>query len=35
MEHGKIGPYHGSGQIIEFPEVRKARYTKDFDGKSA
>ena len=29
MEHGKIEPYHGSGQIIEFPEVRKARYTKE------
>lgn len=30
MEHGKIEPYHGSGQIVEFPEIRKNRYTKDF-----
>ena len=30
MEHGKIEPYHGSGQIVEFPEIRKTRYTKDF-----
>lgn len=22
--------YHGSGQIVEFPEIRKTRYTKDF-----
>ena len=22
--------YHASGEIVEFPEVRKARYTKDF-----
>ena len=22
-----------SGQIVEFPEIRKTRYTKDFDGK--
>jgi len=30
MEHGKIEPYHGSGQIVGFPEIRKNRYTKDF-----
>lgn len=22
--------YHGSGEIVEFPEVRKTKYTKDF-----
>ena len=22
--------YHGSGEIVEFPEIRKNRYTKDF-----
>ena len=22
--------YHGSGQKVEFPEIRKTRYTKDF-----
>ena len=22
--------YHGSGDIVEFPEIRKTRYTKDF-----
>lgn len=22
--------YHGSGEIVEFPEIRKTRYTKDF-----
>lgn len=22
--------YHGSGEIIEFPEIRKTKYTKDF-----
>ena len=22
--------YHASGEIVEFPEVRKAKYTKDF-----
>lgn len=22
--------YHGSGQIVEFPEIRKTKYTKDF-----
>ena len=26
----KVELYHGSGQIVEFPEVRKTRYTKDF-----
>lgn len=30
MEHGKVELYHGSGQIVEFPELRKTRYTKDF-----
>ena len=30
MEHGKVELYHGSGQIVEFPEIRKTRYTKDF-----
>lgn len=27
---GKIILYHGSGQIVEFPEIRKTKYTKDF-----
>lgn len=22
--------YHGSGEIVEFPEIRKTKYTKDF-----
>lgn len=22
--------YHGSGEIIYFPEIRKTKYTKDF-----
>lgn len=22
--------YHGSGEVVEFPAIRKARYTKDF-----
>lgn len=22
--------YHASGEVVEFPEVRKSRYTKDF-----
>ena len=26
----KINLYHGSGQIVEFPEIRKTKYTKDF-----
>ena len=26
----KLELYHGSGQIVEFPEIRKTRYTKDF-----
>ena len=26
----KVELYHGSGQIVEFPEVRTTRYTKDF-----
>ena len=26
----KIELYHGSGQKVEFPEIRKTRYTKDF-----
>ena len=26
----KVELYHGSGQIVEFPEIRKTRYTKDF-----
>lgn len=30
MEHGKVELYHGSGQIVEFPEIRKTKYTKDF-----
>lgn len=32
MEHGKVELYHGSGQIVEFPEIRKTKYTKDFSG---
>ena len=33
MEHGKVELYHGSGQIVEFPEIRKTKYTKvhEFD----
>ena len=30
MDRRKIELYHGSGQIVEFPEIRKTRYTKDF-----
>ena len=30
MDSRKIELYHGSGQIVEFPEIRKTRYTKDF-----
>ena len=26
----KLELYHGSGQKVEFPEIRKTRYTKDF-----
>ena len=26
----KVELYHGSGQKVEFPEIRKTRYTKDF-----
>ena len=26
----KINLYQGSGQIVEFPEIRKTKYTKDF-----
>ncbi|MBU3105122.1 DUF3990 domain-containing protein [Clostridium gasigenes] len=22
--------YHASGEVVEFPEIRKSRYTKDF-----
>ena len=22
--------YHGSGEIVAFPEIRKTKYTKDF-----
>ncbi len=22
--------YHGSGEVVQFPEVRKSKYTKDF-----
>jgi hypothetical protein len=22
--------YHGSGEVVEFPEIRKTKYTKDF-----
>jgi len=24
--------YHASKEIVQFPEIRKARYTKDFRG---
>ena len=27
---GNMELYHGSGEIVEFPEIRKTRYTKDF-----
>lgn len=27
---GQILLYHGSGEVVEFPAVRKTRYTKDF-----
>ena len=30
MSHNGIELYHGSGQVVEFPEIRKTRYTKDF-----
>lgn len=30
MEQEKIILYHGSNEAIEFPEIRKTRYTKDF-----
>lgn len=30
MKAEQIKLYHGSGQRIEFPEIRKTRYTKDF-----
>ena len=30
MNMEKIVLYHGSGQIVEFPEIRKTKYTKDF-----
>ena len=30
MNKNKVELYHGSGQIVEFPEIRKTRYTKDF-----
>lgn len=26
----KIELYHGSGEIVEYPEIRKTKYTKDF-----
>ena len=26
--------YHGSGEIVEFPEIRKTKYTKIFPGDS-
>lgn len=26
----KIEIYHGSNEIVEFPEIRKSKYTKDF-----
>lgn len=30
MSDVKMELYHGSGDIVEFPEIRKTRYTKDF-----
>ena len=31
IEYNKIMElYHGSGEVVEFPEIRKTRYTKDF-----
>ena len=30
MSHNGLELYHGSGQVVEFPEIRKTRYTKDF-----
>lgn len=30
MKIKKMKLYHGSGQAIEFPEIRKTKYTKDF-----
>lgn len=30
MKKESIELYHGSGEIIYFPEVRKTKYTKDF-----
>lgn len=32
MEHGKVELYHGSGQIVEFPEIRKPSIQKIFHG---
>ena len=29
MSDVKMELYHGSGDIVEFPEIRKTRYTKD------
>mgnify|MGYP002511173717 FL=1 len=26
----EIEIYHGSGEIVEYPEIRKTKYTKDF-----
>lgn len=26
----KIEIYHGSGEMVEFPEIIKTKYTKDF-----
>ena len=26
--------HHGSGEIVEFPEIRKTKYTKDFSWDS-
>jgi len=28
----KIEIYHGSGEMVEFPEIIKTKYTKDFFG---
>lgn len=27
--------YHASGEVVEFPEIRKSKYTKDFSWELA
>lgn len=30
MEKSSIILYHASREVVEFPEIRKAKYTKDY-----